>query len=163
FLVERAWDTPTPLYRSSVCDAAGPWREDLRLEEDWEYDCRIAALGTRLVHCREFLAVVRDHEERRLSRDLTAYSHDTLRSRAGARAAVLSHARRAGIRPGSPEMVRFGRGLFLLARQAGAGGLVDLARELYQAAAEACGPERSRRLDFRLYLAAARLLGWGTT
>src|SRR5262249_36362734 len=36
FLNERWWDTPTPLYRKSVCEAAGPW-SDLRLEEDWEY------------------------------------------------------------------------------------------------------------------------------
>src|SRR5262249_59764809 len=60
FLTERWWDTPTPLYRRAVCDAAGPWT-DLRLEEDWEYDCRVAALGTRLTHCREFLVAVRDH------------------------------------------------------------------------------------------------------
>src|SRR4051812_15834192 len=25
FLVARWWDTPTPLYRRSICDAAGPW------------------------------------------------------------------------------------------------------------------------------------------
>ena len=48
FLVERWWDTPNPLYRSTICDQAGPWT-DLRLEEDWEYDCRIASLGARLV------------------------------------------------------------------------------------------------------------------
>jgi len=159
-LVERWWDTPTPLYRRSVCDEAGPWREDLRLEEDWEYDCRIAALGTRLVQCREFLAVVRDHEERRLSRHLSASDPATVTFRARARGLILEHARRAGIRPGSPEMVRFGRGLFLLSRQAGAAGLPALSRELFDRAREACGRDQARRLDFRLYRAAAAALGW---
>jgi glycosyltransferase involved in cell wall biosynthesis len=47
FLNDRWWDTVTPLYRRTTCDQAGAWTT-LRLEEDWEYDCRVAALGTRL-------------------------------------------------------------------------------------------------------------------
>jgi glycosyltransferase involved in cell wall biosynthesis len=43
-LAMRWWDTPTPLYRASVIREAGPWTS-LRIEEDWEYDCRIAARG----------------------------------------------------------------------------------------------------------------------
>ena len=41
FLQSRWWGTSTPLYRREVTDLAGPWTE-LRNEEDWEYDCRIA-------------------------------------------------------------------------------------------------------------------------
>ena len=67
FLRSRWWDTPTPLYRSCVCDAAGPW-SDLRLEEDWEYDCRVAALGVELFFCEAYVAEVRDHEQGRLCR-----------------------------------------------------------------------------------------------
>src|SRR6266853_613759 len=55
FLLERWWDTPTPLYRASLCDKAGPW-SDLKLEEDWEYDCRVASIGVRLHFCDEFVA-----------------------------------------------------------------------------------------------------------
>ena len=29
FLRSRWWDTPTPLYRASVCEAAGPWSESV--------------------------------------------------------------------------------------------------------------------------------------
>src|SRR5581483_7770322 len=49
----RIWQTLTPLFRRRVCDAAGPW-SDLRQEEDWEYDARVAALGTRLAWVDEF-------------------------------------------------------------------------------------------------------------
>jgi glycosyltransferase involved in cell wall biosynthesis len=63
FLLSRWWDTPTPLYRASLCERAGPWT-NLRLEEDWEYDCRVASLGVRLHYCEDFVVEVRDHENR---------------------------------------------------------------------------------------------------
>jgi glycosyltransferase involved in cell wall biosynthesis len=159
FLTERWWDTPTPLYRRSVCDLAGPW-SDLRLEEDWEYDCRVAALGTRLVHCREFLADVRDHEEQRLCRG-EAIDSGRLRHRAASHALVYGHARRAGIGPDDEHMQRYARELFLLARQCGAAGLAAQARSLFLLAREASGPRR-RGWDFRLYRVAAACLGWRT-
>src|SRR5262249_51839839 len=64
FLKSRWWDTPTPLYRASVCKQAGPW-SNLRIEEDWEYECRVAGFGTRLHFCDEVLAEVRDHHHGR--------------------------------------------------------------------------------------------------
>src|SRR5262249_38400237 len=47
FLQSRWWGTSAPLYRREVTDLAGPWTE-LRNEEDWEYDCRIARNGGQL-------------------------------------------------------------------------------------------------------------------
>ncbi len=158
FLAWRWWDTPNPLYRRQVCDAAGPW-SCLRVEEDWEYDCRIASLGTRLVHCREYLVDVRDHGSARLSRG-PAYDPVRLQQRARAHALIYQHARRAGLGPDEPHMKRFARELFLLGRQCGAAGLATESRELYELARAASGPERSRQLDFRLYRAAAACLGW---
>jgi hypothetical protein len=160
FLAERWWDTPTPLYRRSVCDAAGPWT-DLRLEEDWEYDCRVAALGTRLVHCPEFLVDVRDHGGARLCR---GPNRDPVRMRQRVRAHCLiyQHACRANIGPDTPHMKHFARELFLLARQSGACGLADDACELFRLARQASGLARSRGLDFRLYRLAATILGWNT-
>ena len=38
-----------------VTDLAGPWTE-LRNEEDWEYDCRIASNGGRLHYCDAFVS-----------------------------------------------------------------------------------------------------------
>lgn len=156
FLRERFWETATPLYRASLCDAVGPWTS-LRLEEDWEYDCRVAALHTRLHFVAQFVAEHRQHAERRLSGGL--HEPWRLRDRAEAHALILGHARRAGVDPRAPELRHFARELFLLARQCGAVGLSADARRLFELAREASG-ERGRGLDFRLYRALAACLGW---
>jgi glycosyltransferase involved in cell wall biosynthesis len=158
FLQSRWWDTPTPLYRASVCDAAGPWT-DLRIEEDWEYDCRIAALGTRLSFCEAYVAEVRDHDEGRLSRD-DARNPDRLAHRARAHQLIFGHATRAGISAEVPEMQHFARELFLLARQCGAAGLARESRDLFELSMEASGEARAAGMDFRLYRVAAGVLGW---
>jgi len=158
FLTERWWDTPTPLYRRSVTDAAGPWLP-LWQEEDWEYDCRIAALGTSLVQVKEFVAEVRDHGEDRLSRGEPLDAR-RCQARAVAHEAVYGHARRAGMGPEDPEMQRYARELFLLARQCGAASLPEESRRLFALAREASGPERAKGLDFRAYRMAASVLGW---
>jgi glycosyltransferase involved in cell wall biosynthesis len=160
FLDERWWDTPTPLYRREVCDRAGPW-SNLRLEEDWEYDCRIAALRTRLVHCREFLVEVRDHGNGLCHGD--AYDPRRLQHRARAHQLIYEHARRAGMGAEDPHLQRFARKLFLLARQCGAAGLAEESRALFALARQASGPRRAGGLDFHLYRAAAAGLGWCLT
>jgi glycosyltransferase involved in cell wall biosynthesis len=158
FLLSRWWDTPTPLYRASVCEAAGPW-SDLRLEEDWEYDCRVAALGVRLHFCEHYVAEVRDHGEGRQSSG-GALDPSRLSQRARSHRLIFEHAKRAGIRAEAAEMQHFARELFLLARQCGAAGLADESRALFQLAKGASSTDRASKLDFRLYEMAARVLGW---
>ena len=158
FLKSRWWDTPTPLYRASVCEAAGPWT-DLRLEEDWEYDCRIASLGTRLHFSEAYVAEVRDHDQGRLCRG-EALDPARLRHRARAHGLMHAHATRTGIGPDVPEMQHFARELFLLARQCGAVGLEAESRQLFGLARGASGQSRAKGIDFQLYRAAARILGW---
>ena len=158
FLRLRWWDTPTPLYRASLCEAAGPW-SDLKLEEDWEYDCRIAALGVKLHFCEDYVAEVRDHEQGRLCRG-DALDPARLAQRARSHHRIYEHAKRAGIGTSIPEMQHFSRELFLLARQCGAAGLSVESRELFQLAKDASGVERARGLDFTLYGLAASVLGW---
>lgn len=158
FLKSRWWDTPTPLYRASVCEAAGPWT-DLRLEEDWEYDCRIAALGTKLHFSEAYVAEVRDHDQGRLCRG-EALDPVRLRHRARAHGLIHAHATRAGIGPDVPEMQHFARELFLLARQCGAVGLEAESRQLFGLARGASGQSRAKGIDFQLYRVAARILGW---
>ena len=158
FLQSRWWDTPTPLYRARLCDAAGPWT-DLRLEEDWEYDCRIAALGTKLQFCEAFVAEVRDHDQGRLGRGV-ATDPQRLSTRARAHRLIFEHAMRAGIAADVPEMRHFARELFLLARQCGAAGLVTESRDLFHLAMRASGDARAGGIDFRLYRVAAAVLGW---
>ena len=157
FLVSRWWETATPLYRSNICNKAGPWTE-LRLEEDWEYDCRIASLGAKLVWCPVPVSEHRDHEGGRLSRGASLDEH-RMRQRARSHELILGHAQRAGLQ-GTPEMQHFARALFLLARQCGAAGLAKESRRLFALSRQAAGESRSRGLDYRLYQSAASLLGW---
>lgn len=160
FLIERWWETATPLYRRSVCDAAGPWT-DLRLEEDWEYDARIAASGGRLVWCPLPVSEHRDHGDARLSRG-PLLDPRRLRDRAAAQTLILSHGRRAGLAPSDPAMRRFARSLFLLARQCGAAGLPQQSRQLAELALELAREGGGRSADIRLYRRIARWIGWGT-
>jgi glycosyltransferase involved in cell wall biosynthesis len=153
-LQSRWWDTPAPLYRASLVAAAGPWLA-LRMEEDWEYDARIAALGVRLHYVDDWVCELGSHGEPRLSR--RGHLPEILRDRAAAHARILDHARRAGIRNDAPEMRHFARELFLLARQCGAAGLPAESRMLFERAREA---SLEHSLQLRLYRAAAALLGW---
>jgi glycosyltransferase involved in cell wall biosynthesis len=158
FLQSRWWGTSTPLYRRDVTDLAGPWTE-LRNEEDWEYDCRVARHGGRLHYCDVFVSDERAVPGYRLS---TGGSTDPekLRSRAHAHKLVLEHAFAAQISHETYEMQHFARELFLLARQCGAAGLGGEAKMLFKLARQASGIERSRGIDFLLYGAGARLVGW---
>ncbi|MEK6302307.1 MAG: glycosyltransferase family A protein [Acidobacteriota bacterium] len=158
FLMSRWWDTPTPLYRASVCEQAGPWT-DLRLEEDWEYDCRVASLGVRLHYCDEFIVEVRDHDEGRLCKG-EAFDPARMRERARSHRLILAHAQRAGIAEESGEMQHFGRELFLLSRQCGAAGLAEESKELFELARQASGEARGNGWDFKLYGTLASIAGW---
>ena len=159
FLLERWWETATPLYRTSVCEQAGPWT-DLSLEEDWEYDCRIAALGTRLAYCPLPVSEHRDHAGGRLSRgDQCDPRRNAMRARS--HELIFGHALRAGM-AGTPEMRHFARALFLLSRQCGASGLAEQSRRLFALARQASGVSRSRGMDFRAYELAANLMGWNS-
>jgi glycosyltransferase involved in cell wall biosynthesis len=154
----RVWYTLSTLFRRDVVDAIGPWAP-LWQEEDWEYDARAAALGTKLVWCPEFLADARHHTGVRAS----GGSHtlpDRMRSRYEAHRLIYAHARRYDIRPESPHMQRYARELFLLSRQCGLVGLGAEARKLFDLAREASGPARAQGLDFRLYGLAAGVMGW---
>jgi glycosyltransferase involved in cell wall biosynthesis len=158
FLRARMWETPSPLYRASICSAAGPWSE-LRLEEDWEYDCRIGALGARLIFIDADVFEHRAHAPNRLSHG--GHLPSRLRERTLAHTLIFRHARTAGITSDAPEMQHFARELFLLSRQCGAAGLADESRALFELSREASG-RKGQRLQFRLYALLARLAGWRT-
>lgn len=158
-LAERWWQTSTPLYRASLLARAGPWLPLIN-EEDWEYDARVAALGVRLHYVPEWISEHRHHGGPRLSG--AGLDPRVLRDRARAHALILDHARGAGIGPEAPEMQRYARELFLLARQCGAAGLPSESQMLFTLAREASG-DRGNALQFRAYAAMARLLGWSLT
>ncbi len=157
FLQARWWGTSTPLYRQNVADAAGPW-ENLRQEEDWVYDCRAAAQGTRLFYVDQFVSLEREVAPNRLSGNTASPRY--WRDRAAAHRMIWECAQRVGPDFEQPELRHFARELFLLARQCGAAGLAEEARELFQLARAASGPKRGVGLDFRLYRVLVMLLGW---
>lgn len=160
FLKCRWWSTSTPLYRRKVVDAAGPWAT-LWNEEDWEFDCRVAALGAKLHYLPEFVSDRRlggtDHLCTDGGRDPAK-----LRDRAKAHCLIYEHARRFGISLGAPEMRHFARELFLLSRQCGGAGLVEESAMLFGLARTATEPHRRSTVDFICYQTAARMLGWRT-
>jgi glycosyltransferase involved in cell wall biosynthesis len=159
FLAERWWNTVTPLYRAELCERAGPW-SGLRLEEDWEYDARIAALCPGLAFVPETLAVHRDLGGERLSRG-QALDPVRLADRAAAHLAIVEHAQRtAEGRRASRERQKMARALFLLSRQCGAAGLPRESSRLFAAARRLSTPESARGWDFRLYRLAALVAGW---
>jgi glycosyltransferase involved in cell wall biosynthesis len=155
-LESRWWDTPAPLYRASLIRESGPWLP-LRMEEDWEYDCRIASRGVSLCFIDEWVCEVRRHGDHLSGHQNAA----VLRDRATAHAAILGHARHTGIADDTPEMKHFARELFLLSRQCGTQGLTAESATLFKLAREASGKERDR-LQFRAFDALTRLAGWRT-
>jgi hypothetical protein len=157
FLLDRFWNTLVPLYRAELCAAAGGWSA-LRVEEDWELDARLGALGAQLGFVPEVLAVQRNHAPDRLSS--RGGNPAALRDRATARESILASARRAGMAAETPEMRHFARSIFLLARQCGGVGLAGESRRLFELARSASTPETAAGLDFRLYRLASRLVGW---
>jgi glycosyltransferase involved in cell wall biosynthesis len=155
FLKARWWETVSPLFRRSVTDAAGAWTT-LRLEEDWEYDARIGALGIKLVFIDAVVAEHRDQSAERLSRG-SAHDPARLADRARAHELIADHARRAGVPPAAPEFQHFSRDLFHLARQCAAAGLVEEARKLIELARGIADST-----DLRIYSSISNLLGWRT-
>jgi glycosyltransferase involved in cell wall biosynthesis len=151
----RIWGFPSPLFTSAAIDAAGPFIESLTFA-DWEFECRLAALGVRADHCRLWLAETRllhAREGRKRGRPRA----ESVRDNAAMHALILGHARRAGMRPA--ELDRFARRLFAVGRQCASVGLQHEAASSLELALEiARDPWRRRRI--RAYRAAADRIGW---
>lgn len=152
-LVDRWWNTDCPLFRRSVCDAVGAWT-DLRYSQDWEYDGRVGALGTKLVHCPEFVCEQRHHAgPRQTGHGRWLAPPDRVRFFSS----LLASAATAGVPFGCPEMRHFSRWVFLNARQCGQMGAAAAAAACFGLAVKAAGRETR---DLRLYRLAARCIGW---
>lgn len=152
-LAGRIWDTSTPLYRTSIVREVGGW-SDLINEEDWEFDCRIAAQGVQLARVDEWVSEQRGVA---LDRASTGGSSDPakLRSRAMARHLILDSALCAGVPLEAPEFQLFIRYSFLVARQCAAAGLSQEAEGLVVRLNEV-----TPRKLMDLYLFAGKCLGF---
>ena len=161
--MDRWWNTDCPLFRRSVTDAVGPWT-DLRYSQDWEYDSRVGALRTKLIHCPQFVCEQRTHggpKQTGHGRWLAPPAQVRFFS------LLLKHARQAGTPADCPEMRHFARWTFFHARQCGAAGDGQAARALWEISVDAAGaPSRGHRLHRALavcmgWRSASRLLQWG--
>jgi glycosyltransferase involved in cell wall biosynthesis len=157
-LQEPIWPTMTPLYRRTALVRVGAWPRKRQLE-DWEYDAQAAALGLKLHYDDVFVAETRNHGETRLCHQWRS-DDDALRERTSAYVAVLTHARRAGIERETPEMQRFARSLFWMARIAGARGLSLEAKQLLALARTVSVTEG---WQLRLFELAGAVVGWRRT
>jgi glycosyltransferase involved in cell wall biosynthesis len=155
-LIERWWNTDCPLFRRSVCDRIGPWA-NLRYSQDWEYDSRVGALNTKLVHCKEYVCIQRQHGGPRQ----TGHGNWLApRDRVEFFRLLLQRARVAGVTADCSEMEVFAKWVFLNARQVAALGDSASAADLFQLA---WGAAPRVETKMRIVGLAARVVGWRLT
>ncbi|MCA8993422.1 MAG: glycosyltransferase family 2 protein [Planctomycetaceae bacterium] len=158
-LADRWWNTDCPLFRRSVCDEIGPW-SDLRWSQDWEYDGRVAALGTKLVHVADWVCDERHHTTGRQTDTADWLQPERIRHRKRFMEMMLGHAERGGVDEFTPQRQHFTRFVFTTARHAAAGGLVQEAKELLELAERAAGNCREVKKGFLPYRVLSNMVGW---
>lgn len=151
----RLWNTLSPLYRRSVCDAIGPWSA-LRILEDWDYECRAGLLGIELHHCAQPVGVWMNGGDAHAGLAWIDNPQAML-DRIEVYERVMRYAVQAGVQDNAPEMRQFARSLFWMAREAAVHGLPKQACRLFELArSHALGAG----IDYTLFRATARALGW---
>jgi len=148
----RFWPTPAPLFRRTVTDAVG-WFRGLAIFEDWEYECRAAAEGVRLHHCREFLADKRDVHAQE-GRTKGGVPPGKFGDYLEVHELIFDCARKAGV--GRTDLAKFSRKLFRIAWRCAAEGPEADAKRALQLAIEAS----PRPAAFRVYQTVSRVWGW---
>lgn len=154
-LVERVWDTPTPLYTRAAIEAIGPW-SDARHDEDLEYEARAGALDLPLVFVAEPVAIVHRHAEGHQGGnrgDLGRFWQDRLHSHES----VVHSMLRAGVDATVPARRHYARSLFHMARWAAADGQPQASGGFMRLAARADAGVRP--WSRRLYALGSRLVG----
>lgn len=153
----RIWGTPVPLYRTKLLSQAGPWK-NLKNQEDWEYDCRVASLNVKLHFINETLVTIRQHNKPHYGQ-VSPTSKDKLIDKAKSYAHIYEHAKSAKINKNNPEFMHFNRMVFMLVRQCAACGLHSEAKSLLQICSDGTS-SLVRRLEYRTYWLASSIIGW---
>lgn len=157
-LADRWWNTNAPLYRRSVCDAVGPW-SDLRWSQDWEMDGRVGALGTRLLHVKDWVTDERHHGTGRQTDSADWMQPERIRARKRFQELMLGHAEKAGVDEFMPERQHFTRWIFATARNAAAAGLIQETTDLLQLAERSAGANSEVRRGFMTFRTVCSLVG----
>jgi glycosyltransferase involved in cell wall biosynthesis len=149
-LVERWWNTDAPLYRREVTDSVGAW-SDLPYSQDWEYDARVGALGTKLVQTPDWVCVQRDHAgSRQTGEGRWLSAPDRVRFFSS----LLDSAERAGVSKDESEMAHFSRWTFFHSRCCAYAGDSDAAEDLLQLSIRA-----KKSTDLKIYKSTAGIIG----
>lgn len=156
FLMKRGWDTNSPLWRRSVCDAIGPWSA-LRCMEDWEHDLRAGILGVVPVRVDAHVATVRDHDSARASGMTSGFTPGMVRDMFRAHRSIWLIMRANGLFDGG-HVHEFSRKLFWIARLCGEQGLIDEANEALAMAEGISGGGAMGRI--RIFRWLVHALGW---
>lgn len=152
-LVDRWWNTHTPLWRHALCDRIGAW-SSLRYSEDWEYEARAGALKPRLAQVPEVVAMTRRHAG---SRETTSGRWLAPADQVSFFETLWTSAVSAGVEAAAPEMRHFARWVFAAARAAGRAGDAAAARRLFALFRRARGGWSAEALSYRCLAAVA---GW---
>ena len=161
-LVDRWWSTNTPLYRRSITDAVGSWT-DIRWGQDWAYDARVAALGTRLAYCPQFICDWREHHGVRQTAAADQYTYERLGEYHRLQQVIFESAVAAHVPFDIPEMRHFSRVEFMIARGLGVLGAAREAQICFELARQAAGPVGANSWEFQTFSCLIRLLGWKLT
>lgn len=157
FLMQRGWDTNSPLWRRSTCDAVGAWG-DFRCMEDWEHDLRAGMLGFVPVRVDAHVATVRDHSGSRASGMVSGYNQSLARDLFRAHRSAWRLMQERGLTDWS-YTEGFSRKFFWVARLCGQLGLEQEAAEALGIAENIASIGR-RPNDIRAFRFVARLVGW---
>ncbi|MFN6337628.1 MAG: glycosyltransferase family 2 protein [Cyanobacteriota bacterium] len=161
-LNERWWTTSSPIYRRSLVEQIGPWM-NLINEEDWEFDSRAGATQTHLTWVSLNVSIRRIN----LSKDHLSSGGSTnpkkLRDRIISKHRLYRCALATGIKNNSPEMKKFARECFLLARQCAIAGLAKESESIFSLAKQCTGFLRRLGPDYLIYQILGSILGWNQT
>jgi len=154
FVKSRWWGTSTPLYRQRIVNQIGPWLPLIN-EEDWEYDCRIASLGTRLAYVDEFVSIQYEHTNH-LSDDGVC-DPVKLQHRCIARQAMYRSIVQSKIDIPDSAIQHFSKSVFLLCRECAAAGVTEQATDMFKLSIQAAGQANLKHCLFKF---TTIMFGW---
>lgn len=157
FLMQRGWDTNSPLWRRSALERIGPWQE-LCCMEDWEHDLRAGLDGVVPVRVREHVATVRDHGETRASGMASGFTVNRVRDIFLAHRSIWQRMRELDRHDWS-YLEPLSRKMFWISRLCGERGLLAEADEALAIAEAMAGTHRVSR-EMRVFRALRRVVGW---
>ncbi len=160
FLMQRGWDTNSPLWRRSVCETIGPWG-NYSVNEDWEHDLRAGMVGVIPCRVRDIVAIVNDHGEARASGMTSGFTPKIVEGMFKSHRSIWKRMRMLGLTDWA-YLEKFSRKMFWIARLCGEHGLTSHADDALRMAMEMVSTDRSC-WKLKTYRSIANRFGWQRT